>query len=215
MRDRRDQPERNWTSSPGGRKGCHRTERDLLRQRKRLCAGDFSAARRERRHRRSGEGKDEVFSRSDGKKCHCPGAADRSANGSAREKGVRPGGIGPKQVRPSVAIGITAAPLKALASLKTGFTPSIVGSSVHKAQSQLGGVTNDLLQKEQSAYAALFKLEEQQAFSRYYIDKALADKDDAERVVTEVLGDAVDVDGRGLERPADHRQRRGHHQTSQ
>ena len=37
-------------------------------------------------------------------------------------------------------------------------------------------ITNDLLKKEQDAYAALFKLEEQQGFSRYYIDKALADK---------------------------------------
>jgi hypothetical protein len=37
-------------------------------------------------------------------------------------------------------------------------------------------VTNDLLQKQQDAYNALFKLEGQQGFSRYYIDKALADK---------------------------------------
>ena len=37
-------------------------------------------------------------------------------------------------------------------------------------------VTNDLLEKQQAAYAALFKLEETQAFSRFYIDKALADK---------------------------------------
>jgi hypothetical protein len=38
----------------------------------------------------------------------------------------------------------TSKPLKALASLKTGFTPGIVGSSVLKAQTQLGGVANDL-----------------------------------------------------------------------
>ncbi len=37
-------------------------------------------------------------------------------------------------------------------------------------------VTNDLLQKQQDAYNTLFKLEQQQSFSRYYIDKALADK---------------------------------------
>ena len=38
----------------------------------------------------------------------------------------------------------TSKPLKALASLKTGLTPGIVGSSVLKAQTQLGGVSNDL-----------------------------------------------------------------------
>ncbi len=37
-------------------------------------------------------------------------------------------------------------------------------------------VTADLLQKQQDAYNTLFKLEDQQGFSRYYIDKALADK---------------------------------------
>jgi Protein of unknown function (DUF4012) len=38
----------------------------------------------------------------------------------------------------------TAGPLKALASLKTGLTPGVVGSSVAQAQTQLGGVSNDL-----------------------------------------------------------------------
>ena len=38
----------------------------------------------------------------------------------------------------------TAGPLKALAALKTGLTPGVVGSSVRQAQTQLGGVSNDL-----------------------------------------------------------------------
>jgi hypothetical protein len=38
----------------------------------------------------------------------------------------------------------TAGPLKRLAALKTGLTPGVVGSSVHQAQSQLGGVSDDL-----------------------------------------------------------------------
>src|SRR5437899_946975 len=93
MRDRRNQSQRNWPSGAGGGEGCDRSQRDLLREGKRFSACDFSASRCERRHGRSGQGHNEVFSRSDGKKCHRSRAADRSANGNAREKGVRFGGI--------------------------------------------------------------------------------------------------------------------------
>ena len=38
----------------------------------------------------------------------------------------------------------TSGPLRALAALRTGLTPGVVGSSVHKAQTQLGGISDDL-----------------------------------------------------------------------
>jgi hypothetical protein len=50
--------------------------------------------------------------------------------------------------------------------------------------------TQDLLNKQAEAYTTLLKLEEQQLFTRYYIDKALAEKrlDDADKTLAAYSG---------------------------
>lgn len=66
--------------------------------------------------------------------------------------------------------------LTALTARAPQFGPAFDALGQEYDRAVQASVTNDLLEKQQAAYAALFKLEETQAFSRFYIDKALADK---------------------------------------
>jgi hypothetical protein len=66
--------------------------------------------------------------------------------------------------------------LMALTTRAPQFGPAFDALAQEYDRAVQATMTNDLLEKQQAAYAALFKLEETQAFSRFYIDKALADK---------------------------------------
>lgn len=66
--------------------------------------------------------------------------------------------------------------LTALTARAPQFGPAFAALAQEYDRALQVSLTNDLLEKQQAAYAALFKLEETQAFSRFYIDKALADK---------------------------------------
>ncbi len=66
--------------------------------------------------------------------------------------------------------------LTALTTRAPQFGPAFDALAQEYDRALQASVTNDLLVKQQATYAALFKLEEAQAFSRFYIDKALADK---------------------------------------
>src|SRR6266850_2262632 len=89
MLDCRHEPARDWLAGPSRREGCHRPQRHLLWQGRRVSPGHLPAPRCQRRHRRCGEGDHEVFSRSDGKKCPCPRLAHREGERSPRAKGLR------------------------------------------------------------------------------------------------------------------------------
>ncbi|HTP07424.1 MAG TPA: hypothetical protein VMP08_04190 [Anaerolineae bacterium] len=66
--------------------------------------------------------------------------------------------------------------LTALTTRAPQFGPAFDALAQEYDRALQATMTNDLLEKQQAAYAAVFKLEETQAFSRFYIDKALADK---------------------------------------
>ena len=66
--------------------------------------------------------------------------------------------------------------LTALTARAPQFGPAFAALAQEYDRALQASMTNDLLEKQQAAYATLFKLEETQAFSRYYIDKELADK---------------------------------------
>jgi hypothetical protein len=67
--------------------------------------------------------------------------------------------------------------LTALTVRAPQFAPGFLALAQEYDRALVGStVTGDLLRKQQDAYAALFKLEEQQGLTRFYIDKALAEK---------------------------------------
>ena len=65
--------------------------------------------------------------------------------------------------------------LEALTTRARQYGPAFFELGQEYDRALAGTVTNDLLQKQQAAYATLFDLEQQQQFSRYYIDKSLAE----------------------------------------
>jgi len=66
--------------------------------------------------------------------------------------------------------------LTALATRAPQFGPVFFELGEEYTQAIAETVTGDLLKKQSEAYTALLTLEEQQLFSRYYIDKSLAEK---------------------------------------